>query len=107
VARQWRPGLICISAGYDAHSDDPLAQCELADADFGLMAAAIRGLAAELSAPVLVCLEGGYALEALAGSVVATLAALGSEESPPAAPEAPAAPHRERLSAHWSALASS
>jgi len=107
VARQWRPGLICISAGYDAHRDDPLAQCELADADYGRMAAAMRELAAELSAPVLVCLEGGYALEALAGSVVETLEGLGGDGAPPAAPEAPATPYRERLSAHWPGLAAS
>ena len=28
IAREWRPGLLCISAGYDAHRDDPLANCE-------------------------------------------------------------------------------
>jgi acetoin utilization deacetylase AcuC-like enzyme len=107
VAREWRPGLICISAGFDAHRSDPLAQCELEDADFGQMAAAMRELATELEAPVLVCLEGGYALEALAGSVVATLSALGGSELPADAPEDPAAPHRERLSRHWQALAPS
>ena len=35
IAREWRPGLLCISAGYDAHRDDPLANCELDDAAFG------------------------------------------------------------------------
>jgi acetoin utilization deacetylase AcuC-like enzyme len=104
IAREWRPGLICISAGYDAHRDDPLAQCELTDADFGEMAAAMRELAAELSAPVLVCLEGGYALGALAASVVTTLAALGGSGSPAEVPETAAAPYRERLSRHWPAL---
>ena len=104
VAREWSPGLICISAGYDAHRDDPLAQCELADADYGEMAAAMRELAAEVEAPVLVCLEGGYALNALAASVLTTLEGLGGSESPAAAPAAPAAPYRERLSRHWPAL---
>ena len=36
------PGLICISAGYDAHRDDPLANCELDDAAYWEMAATMR-----------------------------------------------------------------
>src|SRR5204863_2352120 len=35
IAREWRPALLCISAGYDAHRDDPLANCELEDASYG------------------------------------------------------------------------
>jgi len=104
VAREWSPGLICISAGYDAHRDDPLAQCELGDADYGEMAAAMRELAAEVDAPVLICLEGGYALGALAASVLTTLEGLGGSGSPAVAPAAPAAPYRERHSRHWPAL---
>ena len=38
------PGLLVISAGYDAHRDDPLAQCELDEAAYGEMAAAMREL---------------------------------------------------------------
>jgi acetoin utilization deacetylase AcuC-like enzyme len=104
VARQWRPGLICISAGYDAHRDDPLAQCELEDADFGAMAAVIRELGEELAAPVLVCLEGGYAVGALARSVVATLEALDGSEVPVQAPESHSLLYREALAGHWPAL---
>ena len=51
------------------------------------MTATMRDLAAELEAPVLVCLEGGYDLGALAASVAATLEALGDDR---AAREAPA-----------------
>jgi acetoin utilization deacetylase AcuC-like enzyme len=104
VAREWGPQLICISAGYDAHRDDPLAECEVDDSGYGEIAAAIRQLAAELGVPVLVCLEGGYALEALARSVVATLEALSGDRPPSAAPLAPAAPHRERLARYWPVL---
>jgi acetoin utilization deacetylase AcuC-like enzyme len=104
VAREWGAQLICISAGYDAHRDDPLAECELDDSAFGEMAAAVRALAAELQAPVLVCLEGGYALEALARSVVATLEALSGDRSPAAASLELAAPYRERLARHWPVL---
>src|SRR3954447_24980218 len=73
VAREWKPGLLCISAGYDAHRDDPLANCELDDAAYGDMAASMWELAGELEAPLLVCLEGGYSLGALSRSVLATL----------------------------------
>jgi acetoin utilization deacetylase AcuC-like enzyme len=105
IAREWRPALLCISAGYDAHRDDPLANCELDDAAYADMAATMRDLGGELGAPVLICLEGGYALGALAGSVVATLEALGEDRAPREAPAAPAAPYRERLSRFWPALA--
>ena len=104
VAREWRPGLLCISAGFDAHRDDPLAQCLLDDSDFGAMAAAMRELATELEVPILVCLEGGYALGALAASVVATMESLGSDVAAPSAPEEFAKPYRQRLSAHWPAF---
>jgi acetoin utilization deacetylase AcuC-like enzyme len=101
IVRDWRPGLICISAGYDAHREDPLANCELDDAAYGDMAATMRDLAAELEAPVLICLEGGYALGALARSVVATLEALTSERPPREAPPDSALSYRGRLERFW------
>jgi acetoin utilization deacetylase AcuC-like enzyme len=104
IARQWRPGLLCISAGYDAHRDDPLANCELDDRAYGDMAATMRGLGSDLGAPILVCLEGGYALDALAGSVLATLDALSTGPPPREAPDAPAAPYRDRLAGRWPVL---
>jgi acetoin utilization deacetylase AcuC-like enzyme len=105
IARDWKPELICLSAGYDAHRDDPLAECELDEAAYADMAASIRELAGELEVPVLVCLEGGYALGALAASVMATLEALGDGAAPRQAPEGPASPHRDRLARHWPVLA--
>jgi acetoin utilization deacetylase AcuC-like enzyme len=104
VARKWSPGLLCISAGYDAHRDDPLANCELDDAAYGEMAATMRHLAAELGAPVLICLEGGYSLGALSRSVVTTLESFTDEREPRSAPAEPAAPHRERLARLWPVL---
>jgi acetoin utilization deacetylase AcuC-like enzyme len=104
IAREWRPGLICISAGYDAHRDDPLANCELDDAAYGDLAATTRELAAELGAPVLICLEGGYSLGALSRSVVATLEVFSTDRAPRDAPAEFAAPHRERLARFWPAL---
>ena len=83
VARSWRPDLLVVSAGYDAHAGDPLANCELTDGDYGAMSASIRDLGREIGAPVLVCLEGGYELVALAGSVLATVAELAGGPPPP------------------------
>lgn len=105
LAREWRPQLLVVSAGYDAHRDDPLAQCELEESAYAEMAAMIRGLAAELSAPVLICLEGGYALDALARSVAATLEALASGADASEADPEPAQRYRERFAGRWPALA--
>jgi acetoin utilization deacetylase AcuC-like enzyme len=105
VAREWKPGLLCISAGYDAHRDDPLANCELDDAAYWDMAATMRELAGELEVPLLICLEGGYSLGALSRSVVATLDALSGGDAPREAPVEPAAAYRERLGRFWPALA--
>jgi acetoin utilization deacetylase AcuC-like enzyme len=105
VAREFRPGLLAISAGYDAHRDDPLAECEVDTQGFRDLAAAIRAVGDELDAPVLVCLEGGYNPAALAASVVATIDALGSDEEAPEAPVDPARAFVERHSERWAALA--
>jgi len=105
IAREWRPGLLCISSGYDAHRDDPLANCELDEAAFADMSATMARLGAELGAPVLVCLEGGYSLGALAASVPATIEAVGDGREPREAPAEPAAQHRAHFARWWPALA--
>jgi acetoin utilization deacetylase AcuC-like enzyme len=104
IAREWGPGLICVSAGYDAHRDDPLANCELDDAAYADLAATMRDLAAELGVPVLICLEGGYSLGALSRSVVATLEAFTGDRPSRVAPVEPAASYRERLARSWPVL---
>jgi acetoin utilization deacetylase AcuC-like enzyme len=77
AAAAFEPQLVLISAGFDAHRDDPLAECRLETASFGRMAELVRGAAEGWGAPVGAVLEGGYALDALADSVVATMAVLG------------------------------
>jgi acetoin utilization deacetylase AcuC-like enzyme len=104
LGREFKPHLVAISAGYDAHRDDPLAQCMLDSAAYADMAATVRELAVELGAPVIVCLEGGYAIEALAESVLATLRALQGDTEPRRAPAEPAAEYRQRLGRWWPAL---
>ena len=81
AAGRFEPQLVLISAGFDAHREDPLAECRLEAASFGRMAAAVRAAAEEWGAPVGAVLEGGYALPALAESVVATMSALDGGES--------------------------
>ncbi len=105
IAREFLPGLLAISAGYDAHRDDPLAECAVDTEGYAHMAATVRELAHELEAPVLVCLEGGYDTGALARSVLATVEALGSDAPAPAAPRDPAAPFAERHGGRWASLA--
>ena len=83
VARQYRPDLILISAGYDAHRDDPLGGLALDTGTFAGMSSRMRALGRELGAPVGAVLEGGYALAALADSVAETMAALDRGLLPP------------------------
>jgi acetoin utilization deacetylase AcuC-like enzyme len=76
AAEEFRPDLVLVSAGFDAHRDDPLADCMLETASFARMAGRLRD-AASWDAPLGAVLEGGYDLPALAASVVATLEAFG------------------------------
>ncbi len=82
-AREYSPQLVLVSAGYDAHAEDPLATCLVTDEGFATMAGSVRRLAAELEVPFGTVLEGGYALRALGRSVAATLEVMGSPEPPP------------------------
>jgi acetoin utilization deacetylase AcuC-like enzyme len=75
-ALEYRPQLILVSAGYDAHRDDPLATCEVTEVGYAAMATAMRDVARSLGVPIGLVLEGGYDVDALARSVVATLEAL-------------------------------
>ncbi len=77
AALAFEPDLVLISAGFDAHRDDPVGGCELDESSFALMARHVRDLAAQLDVPVGAVLEGGYEPLALARSVVTTLMALG------------------------------
>jgi acetoin utilization deacetylase AcuC-like enzyme len=69
----WKPELLLISAGFDAHADDPLAGLEWQAEDFGWLT---RELVARSGGRVVSTLEGGYDLDALAASVAAHVDAL-------------------------------
>ena len=64
------PDILLISAGFDAHRDDPLAGMRLSSAAFGEFTRRLLGR------PILSLLEGGYDLEGLAGGVQAHVQAL-------------------------------
>jgi acetoin utilization deacetylase AcuC-like enzyme len=85
-ARHFGPDLILVSAGYDAHHADPLAQMAVSTGGFATLTGIVAGLAAELCAGRLaLVLEGGYDLNALGASVVATLDRLNVSAAGPAA----------------------
>ncbi len=75
--RAFRPELILVSAGFDAHRDDPLAELELTEHDYEWLTRELALAAAELCRGRLVsALEGGYELSALAASSAAHVRAL-------------------------------
>jgi acetoin utilization deacetylase AcuC-like enzyme len=72
AARAFDPDLVLVSAGYDAHRDDPVGGCSLSTASFGELTRQVL----TLGKPVGCLLEGGYDLDGLAGSVAATMEVL-------------------------------
>ena len=76
-ARAFRPELILISAGFDAHRDDPLASLDLTEHSYVEMTRRLKEIAKDCANERIVSvLEGGYNLEALARSVEAHLRTL-------------------------------
>lgn len=73
----FRPDLVIVSAGFDAHERDPLAQTRLTTAAYRTMTESVLELARKCcGGRVVSLLEGGYALDALADSVEAHVGAL-------------------------------
>lgn len=65
---RFRPQLVLISAGFDAHAADPLAQLNWDESDFTAITRMICDVATSVDAPVVSALEGGYDLPALGRS---------------------------------------
>lgn len=72
----YAPELILVSAGFDGHKEDPMAELNLTDEDYGWLGRHIAQIAAKRNTPVISMLEGGYQLNALARSVRAYLLGL-------------------------------
>jgi acetoin utilization deacetylase AcuC-like enzyme len=87
IARRFRPQLIILSAGYDAHWLDPLASMGMSVTGYAALVQELMGLADELCGGRLVCvLEGGYHLQVLAHSVLTTFQVLRTEPVRPSDP---------------------
>lgn len=70
--RKFKPDMIFISAGFDAHRDDPLAGLNLLEEDFAWITSELKSIADEVSGGRIVSmLEGGYNLAALGRSAAA------------------------------------
>jgi acetoin utilization deacetylase AcuC-like enzyme len=77
----WKPELVIVSAGFDAHEADPLAGLVWTSDDFAWLTRSICDLADECCAGrVVSTLEGGYDLDALAESVAAHVEELGKQD---------------------------
>ncbi len=77
----WKPELILVSAGFDAHADDPLAGLEWQAEDYRWLTSRICQIAADCAGGrVVSCLEGGYDLAALTESVAAHVGVLAGQE---------------------------
>jgi acetoin utilization deacetylase AcuC-like enzyme len=107
---EFDPQLVLVSAGFDAHRDDPLADCRVSEAGFAGMTASLRRACDAIGAPLGLVLEGGYDTGALARSMAALMPVLVAD----AAPAAEAIEHHpladralNRLGAYWPGLTSS
>ena len=77
IAEQYQPDLVLVSAGFDAHRSDPLGGMQLTEEGFASLCAEVKAIADKYAGGRLVLvLEGGYDLNALAASVEAATAEL-------------------------------
>jgi acetoin utilization deacetylase AcuC-like enzyme len=83
VVQSYRPELILVAAGFDAHHMDPLGRARLTEKAYGGLTRLILDLrSAQGSPPLLLALEGGYSVLALARSVKEVLDVLTSMAVP-------------------------
>jgi acetoin utilization deacetylase AcuC-like enzyme len=81
----FRPQMLFLSAGFDAHREDPLGQLGLVEADYAWITQKLMDVAARhAKGRIVSCLEGGYHLGALARSVAAHLRVLAGVAGPAA-----------------------
>jgi acetoin utilization deacetylase AcuC-like enzyme len=77
IAQAFRPQLVLVSAGFDAHRDDPIGGMMLSERCFAAMCSAMKSLAdSACEGRLVLLLEGGYSLEGLSQSVHACIEVL-------------------------------
>lgn len=82
IAASYDPDLFLVSAGFDAHREDPLAQMEVTEAGFAALCEVVTGLAdRHAEGRLALVLEGGYDLGALSRSVVAVTRVLAGQDA--------------------------
>jgi len=68
---EFKPQMVCFSAGFDAHAEDDMAMLRFTDADYGWVTEQVKDIAGRYAGGRMVSLlEGGYALSALGRSAV-------------------------------------
>ncbi|MDD5448121.1 MAG: histone deacetylase [Actinomycetota bacterium] len=83
AGRRFNPDILFVSAGYDSHYADLLCSMRLVDSSFSKMTKMLASLAREYSSDrLIIVLEGGYNLDAMAHSVVQTIGALANRNIP-------------------------
>lgn len=107
MAEKFSPTWLIVSAGYDAHRNDPITDMALSSADYALMMQRLAGVVPDGRA--IVMLEGGYDLEALTSCSAATLGVLAgassvSSESATSGGTAQAWSRLDEIVLHWDRL---
>jgi acetoin utilization deacetylase AcuC-like enzyme len=69
IVGAYAPQLMLVSAGFDAHEDDPLGQMRMTTGGYGWMASRLADLARQAGCGLVLVTEGGYALPALGASL--------------------------------------
>ncbi|HEX9366824.1 MAG TPA: histone deacetylase [Vicinamibacterales bacterium] len=76
VLYKYAPELLLVSAGFDAHEDDPLASMRMSTAGYADVVKSLADTAARIGCPMALATEGGYDLDALRACLDACLATL-------------------------------
>ncbi|HLT38723.1 MAG TPA: histone deacetylase [Enhygromyxa sp.] len=83
LADRYAPELVLVSAGFDAHVDDPLGGMEITTQGFAALCARVQAIAdRHAGGKLILALEGGYALAALRASVAGCIEILAGAEPP-------------------------
>jgi len=83
IAAEFKPDIVLVSAGYDAHRDDPLGDQTVTEEGFAALTGAVLAIArAHCGGKLVMLMEGGYDLDGLARSVRASVEVLGGSTPP-------------------------
>lgn len=96
IVETYRPDLVLLSAGFDAHARDPLGGMTLTDEGYRMLTRALLAVVSP-TCPWSVVLEGGYDLAGLAGALEATCKALTGNDAPVVPPGAPSTTHSREI----------